>query len=690
MSASLAEFNYVEAGVSLPNNSFKRNIIIPIAEIENFRRQHNNTGVYVTAYRYNSKEIRNSKAYSDLYFDFDKEGDFEAVRKDALTALSYIKTTFGIDYNIPNIYFSGHKGVHITIPAECLGVEPSENLNDVYKLIATDVSMSLSNDTLDTVIYDKVRLFRLINSIHQKTGLYKIPLSYDELKTLSYESIVTLASSYRPPIEKPTPGLNEQAASIFRSYIARYEASKNRVRERSGKIIRLESTPPCIEWILYHGAVRGKRNDTAIVLASHYRQRGLDYEDVLDSVLNWNTQVLEEPLSDSEIERCVKQVFDNKYNYGCQTIKDLAICEPNNCELARREHMQASTPCLKLVTPENIEQIKAASQMLLGRECYDYEQEMLAIIDKVEEYSWSRNELGGLSFGDKAFDEAFNGLQPALYVLAGQPNIGKSMLALQLAWNVIQNNKNAYVIYFAIDDPDVAILPRLVALDQRIPINVAKIPAKYADNPVLMEKRELGIKALRQSVDRFKLLDKKFGYSAEHIIRVARAHKAKFEAIAEQTGEKPRELAIFIDNLYDVRTEEKVSDPQLNLQIVSEKLDEFCETDLVPVFCTGELKKLNGIRRPILDDLKDTIELQYDASAIMLCYNEVQVKGERAEVYHQILGKDGKQPVLEVHVAKNKLGEYHGRFFYNLYPGYSYIDQVSAEGAKYYSSKMQN
>jgi replicative DNA helicase len=186
------------------------------------------------------------------------------------------------------------------------------------------------------------------------------------------------------------------------------------------------------------------------------------------------------------------------------------------------------------------------------------------------------------------------------------------------------------------------------------------------------------------------LLDKKFGYSAEHIIRVARAHKAKFEAIAEQTGEKPRELAIFVDNLYDVRTEEKVSDPQLNLQIVSEKLDEFCETDLVPVFCTGELKKLNGIRRPILDDLKDTIELQYDASAIMLCYNEVQVKGERAEVYHQILGKDGKQPVMEVHVAKNKLGEYHGRFFYNLYPGYSYIDQVSVEGAKYYSSKMQN
>jgi replicative DNA helicase len=690
VSANLAEFNFVEAGVNLPDNLFRRNIIIPINKVDDFRKRYNNTGVYITAYRYDSEKIRDSKAYSDLYFDFDKENDFEAVRKDALTALSYIKTVFGIDYNIPNIYFSGHKGVHITVPAECLGAEPSENLNEIYKLIATDVNAALANNTLDTVIYDKVRLFRLVNSVHQKTGLYKIPLTYEELKNLEYEAILDLATSHRKLTTKESPIRIEQAASIFRNYTTKYESSKNRIRERSGKIIRLESTPPCIEWILYYGAGKGKRNDTAIVLASHYRQKGFSYEEVLDSILNWNAQVLENPLPENEIERTVKQVFDNKYIYGCQTIKDLATCEPTKCELARREQMQSATPCLKLVTPENIEQIQRASKLLLGRECYDYEQEMMAIIDKVEEYNWSRGALGGLSFGDKEFDEAFNGLQPALYVLAGQPNIGKSMLALQLAWNVIQNNENAYVIYFAIDDPDVTILPRLMAIDQRIPINVAKIPAKYADNPILMEKRDKGLTALRRTVNRFKLLDKKFGYSAEYMIQVARAHKAKFEAISQETGEPPKQLAIFIDNLYDVRTEEKAKDPQLNLQIVSEKLDEFCETDLVPIFCTGELKKLNGVRRPILDDLKDTIELQYDASAVMLCYNEVQVKGERADVYHQILGKDGKQPVLEVHVAKNKLGEHHGRMFYHMYPGYSYIDPVGTEGAKFYNGKMQN
>jgi replicative DNA helicase len=684
VTANLNDFNIVEAGVNL-KDFFRRNIIMPISEVDDFRKRYNNTGVYITAYRSNSENIRESEVYADLYFDFDKEDDFEAVRQDALVAMAYLRSNFGIPYEVPRIYFSGCKGIHITVDAEVLGILPSKNLNDVYKLIASDIKMALPNQTLDIKIYDKVRLFRLVNSIHQKTGLYKVQITFEELKSAAYEVILDIAKHVRSDLDKPKTSRIDFATTVIQTYIDKVASDSDKRTYRDGRIITIESCPPCIDNLLKNGISAGSRNNVALMLSSYYKQRGFEYQDALESMLTWNSNVLQRPMPEKEMERCVKQVYDNDYSYGCQALREYSICDPDNCELSRRDQMGATstTPVLRLVTKDEV--IQESKTLFDGRECYDFEQEMLSIIDNVEQYNWSRGSLGGLSFGDDMFNEAFNGLQPALYILAGQPNIGKSMLALHLAWQVVQCNPKSYVIYFAIDDPDVAILPRLIALDQRIPINVAKIPEKFADNEVYMQKRNLGLQSLKRSVDRFKLLDNRFGYTVEHIIRVAQAHKAKFEAMGLD-----KQVVVFVDNLYDLKTEERVSDPNQVLQTCSEKLDRFCESQLVPVFCTGELKKLNGTRRPILDDLKDSIELQYEASAVMLCYNEVQIKAERAEVYHQWAGKEGKQPVLEVHVAKNKLGEYHGRLFYNMFPGYSYLVPVNSEGAKYYTSKMQN
>ena len=260
-----------------------------------------------------------------------------------------------------------------------------------------------------------------------------------------------------------------------------------------------------------------------------------------------------------------------------------------------------------------------------GRKYYDYEIQMLDIINDVENFNWERGELGGFTFGDKLLDEAFNGLQPALYIIAGQPNIGKSMLALRLAWQVSLKNEDAYVLYFSIDDPDIAILPRIISMDQRIPINVVKIPKKYQDDAELMEKRNQGLQRLRENVTSFKLLDKKYGYTIEKIKQIVFEHNTK---IAEAGVNK--KLVVFIDNLYDVEVEDMVyaGDTQKKLQKIAVELDDICEVHKIPVVCTGELKKLNGARRPIMDDLKETVKLQYVASALMLCYNEVQVKGK--------------------------------------------------------------
>ena len=85
-----------------------------------------------------------------------------------------------------------------------MGIKPQKRLNRLFKLIASEVKEMLPNKTLDTAIYDSVRLFRVVNSIHQKTGYYKIPLTYEELKNISYGEIIDTAKQPRPefPVQK--------------------------------------------------------------------------------------------------------------------------------------------------------------------------------------------------------------------------------------------------------------------------------------------------------------------------------------------------------------------------------------------------------------------------------------------------------------------------------------------------------
>ncbi len=57
-------------------------------------------------------------------------------------------------------------------------------------------------------------------------------------------------------------------------------------------------------------------------------------------------------------------------------------------------------------------------------ELLDIQQEMLKTIEYVDEYAWLKGKLGGLDWGFPSFNRAFDGLQPGLILVAGQPNIG--------------------------------------------------------------------------------------------------------------------------------------------------------------------------------------------------------------------------------------------------------------------------
>lgn len=314
-------------------------------------------------------------------------------------------------------------------------------------------------------------------------------------------------------------------------------------------------------------------------------------------------------------------------------------------------------------------------------ELLPHEQEMLDIINMVE--TEQKDQEMGLSLGPRfaQFSDAFNGLRPAFIFLGAQSNVGKTALAIGLSIECVKHNKDVYVIYFALDDRVHEIMPRFISWNQRIPIDAVMFPRKYKDQPNILKRREVGFNELKSLVKKFKIRDINFGDSVEYIEDTVREHK---NALPEGT-----KVVVFIDNFYDLSTRDvSFRDENEKFKHIGKEIDRIANQYSVPIVCTAELRKLNGTRRPIIEDLRETVKLVYKAKAICLCYNEVGLRGEAASIYWDKPGDPTKQPILEVRVGKNKLGSFKGTLFYNFYPDQSYLDEVPPQGRQRLASMI--
>lgn len=339
------------------------------------------------------------------------------------------------------------------------------------------------------------------------------------------------------------------------------------------------------------------------------------------------------------------------------------------------------------ITPEMIKGIAGDTEPF-------YRTKMLRTIDEVEEYSWNRGEMGGLDWGFDSLNKAFEGLNTGVHLIGGQSNIGKSSFMLQLAWQIAQANqvvteqkpRKAFVLYFSLDDNNNELIPRLVAVDQRIPINVVRFPKKYQDNATYMEKRSEGVRHLKESVDYINMQDVNKGSDIEYIEETME----KYHVELHKTDPN-YQLVVFIDNFHDIT----IGDEKLRNKTGGEKYDHIADTLTkiatkydCPIVCTAEFRKLNGNRRPTTDDLRDSVKILYEAKAVMLCYNEVSLRGQQATVHWMRSDNPNKQSVYEVHVGKNKYSSFKGRAFFEFIPEMAYFKEVPEAGAQRYAAMV--
>lgn len=310
----------------------------------------------------------------------------------------------------------------------------------------------------------------------------------------------------------------------------------------------------------------------------------------------------------------------------------------------------------------------------------DYQLAMWDTLDKFESEAWSPNNTGirtGYSCIDKAFD---GGLYPGFTVVAGDSNLGKTALMTNLAWNVIQNNNDVYVMDFSLDDAMPEKLGRMAACSGKLIINAVRTPLRYQNYPLMLIRRKQALINLRSMTDRYRAYDSSYSTFVEDIQQEILNKLIYFDEHGIQ-----KKVVVFIDNFHDMDIREQ---PNLSAKDKFDTLAQWCSDFStkynVVMICSAELKKLNGIRRPQLDDLRETVKIKYAAKAVLLVYNEVHYKGEAANIYYSIANNPYKQPIFEVHFAKNKYGTYKGRNFFEFYPEMAYLKECDPQAQKTY------
>lgn len=323
---------WIECGANLPNGKFMRNVMVTENQVNKFRLQHNNCGVFATIYKYDSMDQKEAQIIGDFYLDLDGE-ELSNTISDAISSIQYMYRNYGIPTNIPRIFFSGQKGIHIVVPAEVFGITPSRDINRVFRLMAEDIRMISRHQTVDIKIYDNRRLFRLPNSKHPKTGLYKIPVSFEELRALGVEKILEMATEPRSINAEP-PKLIPMAQLAYKNYLGK--VALKTPKTYTGAFKALEYTPPCIAVLLDEPVPKGQRNNTAAAIASFFRQQGLNKEECEARMDEWNEKHCDPSMDKAELVNTINSVYNGAYKMGCSWMNTISTCDKGQCKLYKR------------------------------------------------------------------------------------------------------------------------------------------------------------------------------------------------------------------------------------------------------------------------------------------------------------------------------------------------------------------
>ena len=297
-----------------------------------------------------------------------------------------------------------------------------------------------------------------------------------------------------------------------------------------------------------------------------------------------------------------------------------------------------------------------------------------------------------------SMEKYLEGVESGLYLLAAESNCGKTGLMLNILESLTSYAPNKlFGIYFSLDDARNEIIPRVIAMNQEIPIAVAGKPRRFENlleksDPATasliqaqLEKRKKGLQHLKDISDRFKIEDGDKIKNSSDIEKYIANVQTYVKSIDPEMN-----VAVVIDALNDVvldkevfgrvDKEDRVAEASKFLKATTKKFDIF-------MLSSCHLRKLNGNRRPTVDDLREANTVLYEASVVWLLFNDVSKNSANSKIFFDDPDADGRLgAVIEMDWGKNKKSSFKGRTFFKFKPNFSKLVECGIEESKRFES----
>ena len=365
-----------------------------------------------------------------LAFDFDDATNPDNARQDAMTLIDRLRGN-GISEESIQIFFSGSKGFEVSVELKDTLLTPTEAKN-----IASNLAKDLKS--FDTSIYNATRIFRVPLTKHNKTGLYKIPLSMDDI-TASAEAIKAnaknnftpddIAGAWQPAVltgvlkklKDATPKLEKTMASIksdldFSSIDWTKKPEKLSPEKYALSLGFFES---------------GERSHALMILGASNKAMGMDethnYYALKAAADLQSTRTGSEKFSKEEIwKNIISQIYSPLWMGGTYSVKTDPLLQKINMHI-----------------PASIKQ-----------------QDMKDVVGIGEGYEafihYAKNiEENTMKVGITELDRQLNFQRGRLYSILGSPGSGKTSLALTMINNTSKNNYHSMFFSFDMSQYDV-------------------------------------------------------------------------------------------------------------------------------------------------------------------------------------------------------------------------------------------
>lgn len=228
----------------------------------------------------------------DYYIDFDDEEDVQNAADQLKVFLGKLNDELDFDPTQARYYATGSKGFHVEIPAECYMPKVPPTGVAWLAYVYRGMSESMMVDTLDLKVYTgkRGRQWRTPN-VERENGKYKVPLSFEEVMSMTKEMYLELIQEPRHVAPPTPPTLSTKFAMLFdraRDKVTATMRGKKKRQEKANAILdpwkKAKKTPPTIEKIMNGDDIAEGAGFQAIAmqLAIYAVSVGLDRNEFID------------------------------------------------------------------------------------------------------------------------------------------------------------------------------------------------------------------------------------------------------------------------------------------------------------------------------------------------------------------------------------------------------------------------